>query len=448
MRAGARKSRPSNLPVELTSFIGRRRELRELKQLLTTTRLLTVIGSGGVGKTRLALEAAAEMARGFPDGVWLVSLASIRDPLLVTQAVFTALGAQDQSAGWSIVALADYLSGKRTLIVLDNCEHLLDACATLAASLLKECPNLRILATSRQALAVGGEVRMQVPPMCLPRVHGNDPVAQLVQSEAVLLLAERAAAVVTGFVVNADNAASVLALCRRLDGIPLALELAAVRLGALSLDQLNHGLARALSTLGVANRGADARQQTLEATIGWSFGLLTETQRLLWVRLCVFAGGFDAAAAVEVCGDDRLPPDAIVEHLGALVEQSVVKRDVQSGNQPRYWMLDTIRAYGRQRLRELNEEATTQRRHLKWIAGLARAVGAFDDRQAELFKRMDLERDNVWAALEFCLAQPEEAASAGDIAQHLLVYWTCRGPFGDVRRILVSLAARVAKESP
>jgi predicted ATPase len=169
--AGAAQSRPSNLPVELTSFIGRRRELRELKRLLTTTRLLTLIGSGGVGKTRLALRAAAEMARGFPDGVWFVSLASIRDALLVTQAVFTALGAQDQSAGWSISTLADYLAMKRALIVLDNCEHLLDACATLAATLLMEFPNLRLLATSRQGLGVAGEVRMPLPPMYVPQLR-------------------------------------------------------------------------------------------------------------------------------------------------------------------------------------------------------------------------------------------------------------------------------------
>jgi predicted ATPase len=440
------RSRPSNLPVELTSFIGRRRELRELKRLLTTTRLLTVIGSGGVGKTRLALRAAAEMARGFPDGVWFVSLASIRDPLLVTQAVFTALGAQDRSAGWSVSTLTDYLATKRALILLDNCEHLLDACATLAASLLKECPSLRILATSRQGLGVAGEVRMPLPPMFVPQVHGKDSVARLVESEAVLLLAERAAAVIPGFEVNADNAASVLDLCRRLDGIPLALELAAVRLGALSLDQLNHGLARELSVLGVANRGADARQQTLEATIGWSYGLLDQAEQLLWARLSVFAGGFDTEAAIEVCGDDRLPPDRIVEYLGVLVERSVVNREFGSGNRPRYSLLETIRTYGGKRLRDSNEELRTRERHLKWVTGLARAVGAFDNGQAQLFKRVDLERDNIWAALEFCLTQPDKASSAADLGQHLLVYWTCRGPFSDLRRILEALAARIPED--
>ena len=309
------------------------------------------------------------MARGFPDGVWFVSLASIRDPLLVTQAVFTALGAQDQSAGWSISALADYLATKRALIVLDNCEHLLDACATLTASLLKKCPNLRLLATSRQGLGVAGEVRMSLPPMFVPYLDGKDPLARVMESEAVLLLAERAAAVVPEFAVNADDAMSVLELCRRLDGIPLALELAAVRLRALSLDQLNQGLASEQSILGSGNRGAEARQQTLEATIGWSYGLLEKVERLLWARLSVFAGGFDAEAAIEVCADEQVQADRIVELLGALVEKSIVKRDLSSGNAPRYWLLETIRQYGRQRLREINEESSTQERHLHGISG-------------------------------------------------------------------------------
>jgi predicted ATPase/DNA-binding CsgD family transcriptional regulator len=447
MRTGPAKARPSNLPLELTSFVGRRHELREVKRLLTTTRLLTLTGSGGVGKTRLAVRAAAEMVRGFPDGAWFVSLASIQDPLLVSQAVFAALGAQDQSVGWSLPALADYLAGKRLLLVLDNCEHLLDACAVLASTLLRGCPELQLLATSRQALGVAGEVRMQVPPMSLPRVGDEASVDRLMNSEAVWLLSERAAAVLPGFAVNLENAAPVLQLTRRLDGIPLALELAAVRLGALSLDQLNQGLEHELSILGSGNRGAEARQQTLEATIGWSFSLLDEVERLLWARLSVFARGFDAEAAIEVCCDERVPSERIVELLGALVEKSIVKRDLSSGNAPRYWLLETIRQYGRQRLREIDEESSTQERHLKWIAGLATSVGAFDNRQVELFKRMDLERDNLWAALEFCLREPGAAARGAELAQHLMAYWTCRGPFGDLRRVLTSVAERSAEDS-
>ena len=292
----------SNLPAELTSFVGRRQELREVKRLLATTRLLTLTGSGGAGKTRLALRAAADMARGFPDGAWLVSLAPVQDPILVPQAVFGALGVHDLSAGLSLSSLAEYLVRKRLLLVLDNCEHLLDGCATLASTLITSCPDLHVLATSRQALGVAGEVRMAVPPMSLPEGGDDISVEQALSSDAVWLLAERAGAVVPGFAVDTGNAAAVAQLCRRLDGIPLALELAAVRLGSLSLDQLNRGLTRELSVLG-ATRGGQARQQTLEATIGWSYGLLSEQERLLWARLSVFAGGCEEDAVTEVCAD-------------------------------------------------------------------------------------------------------------------------------------------------
>ena len=222
----ARQPRPPGLPSEVTSFVGRRQELREVKRLLAATRLLTLTGSGGAGKTRLALRAATEVARGFPDGAWLVLLAPVQDPLLVTQAVFSALRVNDLSAGLSLSSLAEYLAGRRLLLVLDNCEHLLDGCATLAGTLVAACPGLHVLATSRQALGVAGEVRMVVPPMSLPEGGDDISVEQALSSDAVWLLSERASAVVPGFAVSASNAAAVAELCRKLDGIPLALEAA------------------------------------------------------------------------------------------------------------------------------------------------------------------------------------------------------------------------------
>jgi len=447
VKTAATIARTLSLPVEPTSFVGRRRELHEVKRLLTTTRLLTLTGTGGVGKTRLALGAAADVARGFPDGVWFVPLAPIQDPLLVPQAVFVALGAQDRSTEWSLVTLTELLAGKRLLIVLDNCEHLLDATAILASTLLRACPELRILATSRQALSVVGELRMPIPPMSLPQDGDGASLGGLADSEAVRLLNERAAAVLPGFTLNEENAEPVAELCRRLDGIPLALELAAVRLGALSLDQLNVGLARSLSALGSGNRGAEPRQQTLEATIAWSHGLLDEAEQVLWARLSVFAGGFDGAAALEVCADDRVPRELVVDVLGALVEKSIVRRDLKSGVAPRYSFLETIRQFGRQRLRDMGEETRTQQRHLAWMTGMARSVGAYDDRQAELFARMDLERDNLWAALEFCLREPGVAPLGAELAQHLLAYWSCRGQFGDLRRMMTSLSLLTAQDS-
>ena len=437
----------SNLPAEVTSFVGRRQELREIKRLLTTTRLLTLTGSGGVGKTKLATRAAADLARGFPDGAWLVLLGSISDPLLVTQAVFGALGVQDLSAGVSLSSLTDYLAGKRLLLVLDNCEHLVDGCAVLAGTLLAACPELRVLATSRQALGVAGEVRMAVPPMSLPEGADEATVDEVLRSEAVWLLAERAAVVVPGFTVDVSNAGPVLALCRKLDGIPLALELAAVRLGSLTLDQLNQGLAGELSVLGSGNRGAEARQQTLEAAIGWSYGLLDEPERLLWARLSVFAGGFEEDAAAQVCCDARLPAARIPVLLGSLVDKSILKRQLREAGRPRYWLLETVRQYGRERLREIGEESTAQKRHFDWIRDLARQVGAWDGRQVELFKRMSGEQDNLWAALEYCAHQPGDLPAAAGLAQDLFAYWTARGPYGDVRRRLSSLAELAPENS-
>ena len=431
-------ARPSSLPAELTSFVGRRSELREVKRLLTTSRLLTMTGSGGAGKTRLALRAAADMARGFPDGAWMVSLAPVQDPMLVPQAVFGALGVHDLSAGASLSSLTDYLAGKRLLLVLDNCEHLLDGCATLASTLIRSCPGLHVLATSRQALGVAGEVRMEVPPLSLPEVGDAITLEQLLACDAAGLLAERAGAVVPGFAVGTRNAAGVLELCRRLDGIPLALELAAVRLSSLSLDQLNRGLASELSILGAANRGAEARQQTLEATIAWSYGLLSEQERLLWARLSVFAGGCEEDAVTQVCADQHLPSEQLAVLLGALVEKSILKRQ-PVGTGARYWLLETLRQYGRQLLRERDEEAAIGLRHLRWICALGKLAGAWDATQAQAYDRMHRERHNVWAALEFCLQHPSYVDAVAELTQDLCAYWLCRGPLTDVRRILDSL---------
>ena len=446
MTQQARRLGRSNLSAELTSFVGRRQELREVKRLLGTTRLLTLTSSGGAGKTRLALRAAADMVRGFPDGAWLVSLAPVQDPMLVPQAVFGALGVHDLSSGASLSTLTEYLADRRLLLVLDNCEHLLDGCATLAGALMGSCPELRLLATSRQALGVAGEVRMVVPPMSLPESGDQVSVEQVLNCNAVWLLAERAAAVVPGFVVGNGNAAAVAELCRRLDGIPLALELAAVRLGSLSLDQLTRGLASELAVLGDGNRGAEARQQTLEATIGWSYGLLDEQERLLWARLSVFAGGFEEDAVTQVCADQRLPPEQIPILLGALMDKSILKRQLTDSS-ARFWLLDTLRQYGRQQLRELAEQATMQKRHFEWVCALAKLAGAWDARQAESFKRMSGEQDNLWAALEYCARQPGEIEAAAELAQDLVAYWSARGPYGDVRRMLSSLAELAPENS-
>jgi predicted ATPase/DNA-binding CsgD family transcriptional regulator len=434
-RAGG--SSPGNLPAELTSFVGRRQELAEVKRLLSTTRLLTLAGTGGAGKTRLALRAAAELARSLPDGAWLVSLAPIGDPLLLPQAVFDALGLQDVSARWSLSALSDYLQGKRLLLVLDNCEHLLDAAASLAWTLLRSCPELRIMATSRQALGMAGEVRLRVPPLSLPEAAISFSAAQIAACDAVELLVERAAAVQPGFCVDEANASSVLQLCARLDGIPLALELAAVRLEGLTVDQLLAGLDRELPAPALMLRGPEARQRTMKATLDWSYSLLDEGQRRVWARLSVFAGGFDQQAAEIVCSglepDDDLPGD-----VAALVESSILRFD-QAVRPPRYSMLEPLRHYGRQKLRELGEEVLMQTRHRDWILQLARGAVTFDDKQLEGLRAIHRERGNVWSAMDFSRRQAGHAVAGHEICVALTNYWLARGPLRDVRRYLESL---------
>jgi predicted ATPase/DNA-binding CsgD family transcriptional regulator len=437
MAGRASGSRPGNLPAELTSFVGRRRELAEVKRLLSTTRLLTLTGAGGAGKTRLALRAAAELARTLPDGAWLVSLAPIDDPLLLTQAVFDALGLQDVSARWSLSALSDYLQGKRMLLVLDNCEHLLDAAAGLAWTLLRSCPELRIMATSRQALGMAGEVRLRVPPLSLPEAAISFSPAQIAASDAVALLVERAATVQPGFCVDEANASSVFQLCARLDGIPLALELAAVRLEGFTVDQLLAGLDRELPAPALMLRGPEARQRTMQATLDWSYSLLHEGQRRLWARLSVFAGGFDQQAAETVCSGLE-PGDDLPGDVAALVESSILQFD-QAVRPPRYSMLETLRHYGRQKLRELGEEVLMQARHRDWILQLARSAVTFDQKQLEGLRTVHRERGNIWSAMDFSRRQAGHAVAGHEICVALTNYWLARGPLRDVRRYLESL---------
>src|SRR4051794_37254284 len=309
------------LPVELTSFVGRRRELADVKRLLASSRLLTLTGPGGVGKTRLAARAAQETGRQYPGGTWFVELAPVVDPPLVIQAVFATLGLQDRSSAAPIETLASYLADRQPLLILDNAEQVREATAVLAGSLLRSCPDLRILVTSRQALGVTGEVIVAVPPLSLPADDATD--AAWTRSDAVALFAERAAAAQPGFELDATTGPRVLDLCERLGGLPLALELAAVRLRALGLDALDRGVRARLDVLGRGDVSAAPRQRTLEAAIDWSFQLLAPAEQLLWARLSVFAGGFALDAAAEVCAGDGIEADDIGALVGRLVEQSV-----------------------------------------------------------------------------------------------------------------------------
>ena len=426
-------AREGNLPVELTSFVGRRQGLADLRRSLTSARLVTLTGVGGVGKTRLALRAGREGTRQYPDGVWFVELAPVQDAELVPQAVFTALGLQDHSSNRAVATVCEYLADKRPLLILDNCEHVHDASAVLAGTLLRACPDVRILATSRQALGVTGEVVIDVPTLALPDEGDASPEA-LLRSDAVALFVERAAAVQHGFVVDAVNAPAILSICSHVDGIPLALELAAVRLNALGLDGLERGLAARLGALGTGDRSASLRQQTLEGAIDWSYQLLRDPERRLWQRLSVFAGGFEVDAAVAVCGGDGLDTDDIPDLVASLVDKSVLRRRQEGGGRLR--LLEPLRQFGRDRLREAGDEHELRSRHAAWVADLARAVAADDARQADLFPRIRNERGNIWAAVEFCLEDRANAELGATICSDLWVFWVTHGPVTDMRRVL------------
>ena len=359
-----------NLPVELTSFVGRRQGLADLKRALASTRLLTLTGAGGVGKTKLALRAGRESARQYPDGVWFVELAPIQDPELVAQAVFTALGLQDHSSSWSVSTLGDYLADKRPLLILDNCEHVHDAAAVLAGTLLRACPDVRILATSRQALGVTGEVVIDVPTLSLPEDGDASPEA-LLRSDAVALFVERAGAVQQGFAVDAANAAAILQHLHprrrhparaRAGGGPARTPSASTR----SIGGSPPGSGR----WAPATAALSLRQQTLEGAIDWSYQLLSEHERLLWARLSVFAGGFELDAAQAVCAGDGLDAEEIPELVGSLVEKSVLKRrqatpPTASGSSNRF-ASSAASGSGRQAARQC-----FRARHRDWIVELA-----------------------------------------------------------------------------
>jgi predicted ATPase/DNA-binding CsgD family transcriptional regulator len=430
-----------NLPVELTSFVGRRDELALVRRRLGSARLVTLTGPGGVGKTRLALRAAREVARQAPDGVFFVALSEVRDPMLVTQSVVAALGLQDRSVAWSLPMLTEFLAGKRILLVLDNCEHLLDATAVMAGTLLRECPDLRVVATSRQALGVAGEVVEHVSPLSQPDA-ADASTADAMRSDAVSLFVERATAARPGFVLDARNLPAVLELCRRLDGVPLAIELAAVRLDSLGLDALVEGVRGRLDLLGSGDRSQEPRQRTLDATIDWSYQLLSEPERLLWARVSVFAGGFELDAAREVCADDLLPAESLPLLLAALVEKSIVKRAEQSGRE-RFRVLEILRQFGRERLREAGDERTLRLRHAEWVSGIASTVAADDGRLVDSMARLRAETSNLWVALDFCLEDERGVELGITICRDLYNFWLAEGHFSKVVGILAAFLDRV-----
>ncbi|QFY08728.1 LuxR family transcriptional regulator [Nonomuraea phyllanthi] len=431
------------LPAELNSFVGRRHEIAEVKRLLADARLVTLVGAGGVGKTRLALRVGFDLRRNFRDGVWLAELAALESPELLVQTVTESLEIQDRSVRPSLDVLIDHLRDRQLLLILDNCEHLLDECARVTETLMRAVPGLQILATSRQSLGVVGEQTMAVPTLPIPDVDGSRPSAEsLRQVDAIRLFAERAQAVLPGFEVTEDNQETVARICRRLDGIPLAIELAAVRLRAISAEQLLDRLDDRFRLLTAGARTAMPRQQTLRALIDWSYALCTERERLLWARLSVFSGGLDLEAAEQVCSGDGIPADEVVDLVVGLVGKSVLAREEHQST-VRYRLLETIRQYGRERLRAAGEEPALKARHRDWCDDLvSRAQQAwFGPDQVSWFMRLRAEHGNLRTALDHCLTAPGEVERGLDIATALRFYWIAAGSLREGRGWLDRLLA-------
>lgn len=437
-----------NLPAELTSLIGRRDELEQVRRACGRSRLVTLTGVGGVGKTRLALRAAADLRADFGGGVWLVELSPLDDGTLLPHAVAEALRVTDQTTRPMAEVLAEHLFGREVLIVLDTCEHLIDACAATVETLLDSVPGLHVLATSRRPLEVGSEHVIVVEPLPVPPAGATVLKGQ----DAVDLLVERASETMPTFEVTESNRDDVVRLCRRLEGIPLAIELAAARLRDLPLGHLADRLEDRFATLEDAPediKEADPPwHQALRTAVGWSHELCEPAERLLWARVSVFAGDFDAEAVRQVCADELLPEADVGLLLDALAEESILTW-LPTGAGERYRMLDTLREYGAGWLRDLGEEERLRRRHLDHYLGLAArgAAGWLGPAQITWYDRMVGEHDNLRAALETALGE-HDGAAALDLAGTLAFFWYGCGYAKEGRHYLGQALALDTAPSP
>jgi predicted ATPase/class 3 adenylate cyclase len=415
---------PHNLPLQLTSFIGREHEIAEVIRFVASARLVTLTGAGGCGKTRLALQVASELLSGYPGGAWFIDLAPLSDPALVPQAVAAAVGVREQPGHALLETLLDYLRGRTLLLVLDNCEHLVDAAAHLTDTLLARCPDVRLLATSRELLGATGERTLRVPSLTLPAPDQPSSVEGVARCEGVQLFVERARAFAPGFAVTQQNAAALAQICRRLDGIPLAIELAAARVRVLTAEQIAARLDDRFRLLTGGGRTARRRQQTLQATVDWSHDLLPDPERALFRRLAVFAGGWSLEAAERVCVFAGIESSDVLDLLTSLADKSLVAAEA-GGASARYRLLETLRQYAEDKLFQSGEAAIARDSHRDWCRELARAAepelhgphaGAWLD-------RLDAEKDNLRAALAWCREAPDATGIGLEIAGNLGWFW-------------------------
>jgi len=420
-----------NLPASSSSFVGRERELAEVKRALAMTRLLTLTGVGGTGKTRLALEAARGLAGAYPDGAWLVELAPLAEPALAQGAVAEALGVREQPGRRISATLADALKARKLLLVLDNCEHVVEAAARLSEGLLGSCPDLRVLATSREALGISGETSWPVPPLSVPDPKRPPTPEELPGYESARLFMERAGRKAGSFAPTAENAGAVASICEQLEGIPLAIELAAARVGTLSVAQISSRLGHSLELLTSGGRTASPRQKTLRGALDWSHRLLDEPEKELFGRLSVFAGGWSLEAA-EVVGSgpgagSGIEEGDVLDLLASLADKSLVVVEA-GGTEARYRMLEPVRQYARERLEESGEEAA-RRRHAAWYLAFAREAEPelVGPQQDEWLDRLEREHDNLRAALFWLLERDKASEDGLVLAGSLGEFWRVRG---------------------
>jgi predicted ATPase/class 3 adenylate cyclase len=428
---------PNNLPVQLTSFVGRRQELEEIRTFWSSTRLLTLIGPGGTGKTRLALQAAAESAENFVDGVWLVELASLTNPAMIMQSIASTLNLREKPGTSLLEVTTDYMAQRKLLLVMDNCEHLIEACARMVDHLLRDCPRLTVLISSREPLGIAGEVSYRVPPMSLPVQLPGVEIFELLQSESVQLFVDRAQAVKTQFSLTPQNAPAVVQICRRLDGIPLAIELAVARLNIFSPEQIASRLDDRFRLLTGGSRTALPRQQTLQALIDWSYDLLSDQEKIMLRRLAVFAGGWSIETAEAVCAGvseagQSIEPSEVIDLLSQLVNKSLVLVDDRE-EEARFHFLETMRQYASELLVSSGEAAWLRARHLDYFSSQVSHIWTwlftYSPERHKLMEWLDREQDNLRLAEDWALEHDPVAALR--VISNLGPYWALRG-FGSV----------------
>ncbi|MCX0273432.1 protein kinase [Nocardia zapadnayensis] len=433
-----------NIPLELTSLVNRRSEVMEVKNLLANSRLVTLTGTGGVGKTRLALRAASQVRRDFSDGVWLVDLTDVSDRAILVDVVADAVGVREETGRPLLDVLVEYLCPREILLVLDNCEQLVRAVAELDEVLLKGCSGLRILATSREPLYIAGEAVLRVAPLLVPDPGRVPTLLGLPRFDAVTLFAERAAAAVPGFELDESNKDAVAQICARLDGLPLAIELAAARLRTMTPQQILERIDIRNPVLTRSSRTAPTRQQTLRLCMASSYDLCTPAEQRLWAQLSVFAGSCELDAVEGVCDIDP-GPDSVLDVLSALVDKSILIRE-ETGGAVRFRMLQTLRDFGRESLREAGREGELRRRHHEWYERLCTesTAGWISAEQPRWIARLAREQPNLREALDYCLAEDTEAAADAGVrtAAELFEFWNFRGLYGEGRSWLRRALAR------